>query len=288
MFGVLNINKPLGMTSRAVVDRVQRVVRPAKVGHAGTLDPLATGVLLICVGPATRLVDYAHQLPKKYRATFLLGQQSPTDDLEGEVEHLADAPSPSLADIEEASAEFVGQIEQRPPIFSAVKISGKPAYRMARRGQEIDIPTRQVTIHALEIVRYDYPEVVLDIQCGSGTYIRSLGRDLAESLGTAAVMSALVRTAVGGFAIENATELDALPASADALELESPLRLLRNMSRVTLTPEQQESVRNGRTTEFADTNAVEIAAIDVDGKLFAILVRLGDGTYRAKLNLRVS
>ena len=208
LFGIFNVNKPPGWTSRRAVNHIQRFVRPAKVGHAGTLDPLATGVLLICVGPATRLVEYCHRLPKCYRATFLLGRQSPTDDTEVESEYLPDAPKPTRAQIEAALFQFQGEIEQRPPLFSAVKIQGQRAYKIARKGKQVELPMRVVTIHTIDLITYTYPELVLDIKCGTGTYIRALGRDLAFSLNTAAVMSALERTAIGNFQIEDSSRFD--------------------------------------------------------------------------------
>ena len=189
--GLLNLNKPAGMTSRDVVNIVQRLSRPAKAGHAGTLDPLADGVLVVCVGSATRLIEYVQRMPKRYVGTFLLGRQSPTEDIEGEVTELPDAPVPTREQIEAAARRFVGRIEQRPPAFSALKIRGRPAYKLARQGKPVELAPRPVEIYRIEVKKYRYPELVLEIDCGGGTYVRSLGRDLAESLGTAAVMSAL-------------------------------------------------------------------------------------------------
>ncbi len=135
--GVVNLHKPTGITSRGAVDAVKRLVRPAKCGHAGTLDPLASGVLVVCVGKATRLIEYVQQMPKQYRGTFLLGRTSPTEDLEGEVTELVDAPVPSRLAIAEACARFVGTIEQRPPVFSALKIKGRPAYALRERDEPL-------------------------------------------------------------------------------------------------------------------------------------------------------
>ena len=178
IFGLLNIHKPRGKTSRWAVDQVKRLVRPAKVGHAGTLDPLATGVLIVAVGPVTRLMEDVQQAPKQYRAEYLLGQTSDTEDTEGRVTELVDPRRPSRAEIEFAAARFVGEIQQRPPAFSAIKVSGRRAYSLARKGQEVKLEPRAVTIHSLNIPDYVYPRLTLDIQCSSGTYIRSLGRDL--------------------------------------------------------------------------------------------------------------
>ena len=179
IFGILNINKPSGITSRDAVNQIVRLVgKKIKVGHAGTLDPLASGVLVVCLGPATRLIDKVQAMPKRYRGAFLLGRTSDTEDIEGIVTELADAPAPARAAIEQAAAQMVGVIQQRPPAYSAVKIAGRREYKRARRGEQPEMAPRPITIHALEVVEYDYPRLVLDIRCGSGTYVRSLGRDL--------------------------------------------------------------------------------------------------------------
>ena len=193
-FGLLCVNKPVGMTSRQAVNVVQRLARPAKVGHAGTLDPLADGVLVVGVGSATRLLEYVQQMRKRYVGTFLLGRSSPTEDTEGQVTECPDAPVPTLDEIGSAAARWTGRIAQRPPAFSALKVAGRRAYDLARRGKLPQLAPRPVDVFQIEIRRYQYPELVLNVECGGGTYIRSLGRDLAESLGTAAVMSALTRT----------------------------------------------------------------------------------------------
>ncbi len=207
MYGILNIDKLAGLTSRRVVDRVQSIVHPAKVGHAGTLDPLATGVLVLCVGSATRLIEYVQRMPKRYKGTFLLGRHSETEDVEGEVEVLNSPPIPTREEIERVLPEFTGAIQQRPPAFSALKIAGKRAYALARAGKQVELEPRPVQIDSLKIVSYEYPELVIDVRCGSGTYLRSLGRDLAERLGTAAVMSVLERTEIGKFHVEDSTSL---------------------------------------------------------------------------------
>src|SRR5690606_32379886 len=147
MFGVLNINKPPEWTSRDVVNRVQRLVRPAKAGHAGTLDPLATGVLVVAIGSATRLISYVQRLPKHYRGTFLLGRTSPSDDTELEATLLADAPIPTREEIEKQLGAFVGEIQQRPPIYSAIKVQGRKAYDRARGGEAMELAARPVTVH---------------------------------------------------------------------------------------------------------------------------------------------
>ncbi|REJ86669.1 MAG: tRNA pseudouridine(55) synthase TruB [Planctomycetota bacterium] len=279
--GLLNVDKPRGVSSRVVVDRVEQTAGKTKagkvkVGHAGTLDPIASGVLVICLGTATRLIEYVQQMPKAYRATFLLGQSSPSCDIETEITKLVDAPRPTRAEIERAAANFHGEIEQRPPAFSAVKIGGQRAYKRARRGEDVEMPLRTVRIDTIDVVTYDAPRLVLDIRCGSGTYIRSLGRDLAESLGTAAVMSELVRTGIGDFTLREATRLDDL--NPDTLEdyLLPPLRAVADLPRVRLDRGEIEEIRHGRTIARSDEIAVaesgQLAAVDEQDRLVALLV----------------
>src|SRR5438034_4937061 len=157
MFGLLNVDKPAGWTSRDVVNRVQQLVRPHKVGHAGTLDPLATGVLVIALGPATRLIEYVQRMPKSYQGSFLLGRTSDTEDTQGTVVELPTASIPAKEDILAAIPKFVGTIEQRPPAYSALKIAGQPAYKLARRGESVELVPRRVEIYSIEFVRYEYP-----------------------------------------------------------------------------------------------------------------------------------
>lgn len=285
LFGILNVDKPPGWTSRRAVNHIQRFVRPAKVGHTGTLDPIATGVLLICVGPATRLVEYCHRLPKCYRATFLLSHRSPTDDTEVESECLPDAPRPTRAQIEAALFQFRGQIQQRPPLFSAVKIQGQRAYQIARKGKQVELPTRIVTIHTLELVTYTFPELVLHIKCSTGTYIRALGRDLALSLNTVAVMSALERTAIGNFRIEDSLELTGVSAENVSMVIRSPLEALNSLSSIKLTPEQELAIGHGQMVSLnLPDEASECVAINNAGMVRAIVRRQPDGRYRAVQN----
>ncbi|NIP87373.1 MAG: tRNA pseudouridine(55) synthase TruB [Planctomycetales bacterium] len=274
MFGLLNINKPTGMTSRDVVDRVQEAAGPVKAGHAGTLDPLASGVLIVCVGKATRLVDYVQRMRKCYRATFLLGRSSPSDDTETEVTPLEGPPQPTAAQVTAALAPLTGTIQQRPCAYSAVKVAGRRAYRLARQGKDVPLAAREVTIFQLQLVQYDYPQLVLDIACSGGTYVRALGRDLAQSLGTAAVMSALTRTAIGPFRVEDAIPLVDL-GTHNILQHLLPAGLaVGALPRLDLTPAEAEDVLNGRQVArdpSCETGGVEVAAFDSRGQLLAIL-----------------
>ncbi len=261
-FGILNVDKPAGLTSRDAVNRVERLMHKVKCGHAGTLDPLATGVLVICVGPATRLIQYVQRLPKQYRATFLLGCKSLTDDTEGEVKLVPDAPEPSYDQIVAALPQFIGDVQQRPPTHSAIKVDGQRSYDRARRGEQFELPARTVSIYRLDIVRFEYPELELAIECGSGTYVRSLGRDLAEVLGTRAVMSALVRTAIGGFRVEDAVNLDELTPDSFAKYLQPPMAALQGLPQLTLTVKQLAEIRHGRPIEMWNLKRPPAAATD--------------------------
>jgi len=307
MCGLLNLNKPVGMTSREAVDRIQRLVRPAKVGHAGTLDPLASGVLVVGVGAATRLLEYVQQMPKRYTGTFLLGRHSPTEDIEGEVTALSDPPVPTREEIAAAAQALCGRIEQRPPAFSALWVGGRRAYELARKGKQVELEPRDVMVYRIEVVDYQYPQLMLDVECGRGTYIRSLGRDLAERLGTAAVMSALKRTAIGGFRVEDAIDPGAITRENLANHLLPPLRAVEQLPRVQLTADDVARLRNGLTIALPKGDgggrSVEarrevrpdslppspvpgqLAAFDPAGRLVAVVTQVECGVLRATKNL---
>ena len=285
--GLINAFKPQGISSRRVVDHVQRLVRPAKAGHAGTLDPLASGVLLVCVGQATRLIEYVQRPPKQYRGTFLLGRRSDTEDIEGQVEELDSPPVPAVQQLEAALANFVGEIQQRPPAYSALKIEGKRAYDLARRGEQVELKPRPVTIYDLKLLAYAYPLFQLEITCSGGTYVRSLGRDIAESLGTAAVMSALERTAVGHFKVEDAVPLDDLTADTWRERLLPATAAVAGLPTVSLGPDELQRLAHGHPLDAALASTLqlepdqEVAAIygphtKQPGELAAVLALRGD------------
>ncbi len=276
MFGLLNIDKPPHVTSRDVVNRVQRLLRGVKAGHAGTLDPLATGVLVVALGPATRLVEYVQRMPKTYVGTFLLGRASDTEDIEGNVVELDHPPQPTRQEIEAALPAFLGTIQQQPPAFSALKVQGRRAYDLARRGEPVELQSRPIDIHRLTVVRYEYPALELEVNCGSGTYIRSLGRDIAQSFGTAAVMSALVRTAIGEFRIAEAIALDQLTSATIAGHLLPPRLAVGCLPSVQLTDEEARRVVNGLPVRNRwKLDAGEMTALDDQERLVAILVPRG-------------
>jgi tRNA pseudouridine55 synthase len=209
--GILNLDKPAGPSSAAVVAAVKRrLPRGTRIGHAGSLDPFATGVLLLLIGAATRQCERLMDLPKQYRAVVRLGQTTPTDDPESPpVPYPADAiaPSPSLEQVREALRRFVGAIQQRPPAYSAIKVAGRRAYKLARQGRPPELPPRTVQVYALELLDYQWPLATLLIDCGRGTYIRSIARDLGEALRVGGHLAELRRTRIGPYEAEKAIPL---------------------------------------------------------------------------------
>lgn len=212
--GILLIDKPAAMTSFGVVARVRRVLtqragKKIKVGHTGTLDPFATGLMIIVVGKECKNAEHYTKLDKVYEATFHLGQVSTTGDPEGDITSVSDS-RPSRVSVEHALAQFVGTIEQRPPIFSAIKINGQRAYKLARNGEEVEIPMRQVTVYALELIDYTYPDLAVRVHVSSGTYIRSLAVDIGALLGTGAYCTELRRLSVSKWIVDDAQKLSDL------------------------------------------------------------------------------
>ena len=212
--GLLVLDKPSGPTSHDMVNLVRRGTGEKRAGHAGTLDPLATGVLVVCLGAATRLSEYLIGEDKRYRAVARLGVATATFDSQGEVTATADLP-PGLdrEAIERALAGFRGQIMQAPPAFSAIKRGGRKAYELARRGEAVTIEPRGVTIYDLRLEDWQPPDLVLDVHCSAGTYIRSLAHDLGQTLGCGAHLRALRRTAAGCFTLEQAVTVDDLQSA---------------------------------------------------------------------------
>ena len=218
--GILVVAKPTGPTSHDVVALVRRLAATRRVGHGGTLDPFASGVLPVFLGHATRVVEYHLADRKAYRATVCFGASSTTDDLEGELTP-SDRPAPARVAVESAFVGFTGVIVQRPPAYSAIKVGGRRAYAMARAGETVEIPEREVTIHGLDLVAWDdtdpdRPIAVVDVACSAGTYVRALARDLGAAVGSAAYLGALTRTASGPFRLEDAVALDDVRAATAA------------------------------------------------------------------------
>ncbi len=208
--GVLCVHKPIEWTSYDVIRYVKKIWAIKRIGHTGTLDPLAEGVLVLCAGAATKLASVFSDLSKSYQAVFQLGLKTNTDDITGEIlEQNADI-SLSDSEIEESLRRFIGEIEQVPPRFSAVKMQGKPAYAHARKGKEFTLKPREVSIHGIEIKKVDLPEIELKIDCSSGTYIRSIARDLGEFLGVGGTLKSLIRLSIGHIGLRDCYTMEQL------------------------------------------------------------------------------
>lgn len=217
MNGFLVIDKPGGMTSRDVVNIAQRwFPRKTKIGHTGTLDPLATGVLVLCVGTATKLADRVQAMGKTYRTRILLGFTSDTDDADGKLTPSPAGDVPTEAAIRELLPQFIGEIRQMPPAVSALKVQGQRAYDLVRRGVDVQLEARTVRVDAIRLLSYEWPHLDLEIDCGKGTYIRSIARDLGEKLGCGGLVQTLRRTRVGIFNVEQGIGVDARAEDAIA------------------------------------------------------------------------
>lgn len=210
MNGILLLDKPAGPTSHDAVYAVRRALGERRVGHFGTLDPFATGLLVLAIGKATRLAPFCSDHDKAYRAVVRLGARSDTGDPEGEIEPVEVDAAPSLETVETACARWIGEVDQVPPAYSAKKVAGRRAYERARAGETVTLEPARVRIDAIEVVAYDFPDLELEIRCGPGTYVRALTRDLGEDLGTGGYCTGLRRTRSGPFELERALEWEDL------------------------------------------------------------------------------
>lgn len=279
-FGLIIIDKPVGPTSHRVVTVVRRGTGVRKVGHAGTLDPRASGVLVLCLGAATRLSEYLSTTPKRYEAVIRFGASTQTYDSDGTVLHQT-GRMPELNEIMEAIPRFRGDIEQVPPPFSAIKVSGKKAYELAREGEQVDLQPRQVTIYDLQVLNYSPPDLFLTIECSAGTYIRSLAHDLGEHLGAGGYLAALRRTVAGPFRLEDATALSLLETSFIDGTWEQYVRpaaeALPDLPIVKVEGETFEQIRNGHRIPAAPGSSGMARAIGPDGELVAIMEAVEGG-----------
>ena len=269
MFGFLNIDKPAGISSYDVIRHLQRIVpRRTVLGHAGTLDPFATGVLVVTLGRASRLVGYVQATIKEYRATIFLGTTSQTDDPDGPFTPTPGAQPPPVELVREAAARFVGVIQQTPPDHSAIRLQGQRAYQLARQGKAVDLKPRPVTVHTLELLSYDWPLAELHVTCGSGTYIRSLARDIGASLGVGGYCVKLARTRVGPFRIEHARPLEQVRPDADLI---LPLTGVADLPQFVVEASQVPAVAHGKLMPLTDPLPVgEVAIVQAGGGLLAI------------------
>lgn len=275
--GLLVLDKPQGITSRDAVDRAQRwFPRGTRLGHTGTLDPLATGVLVLCAGTATRLTEHVQHMAKAYQTTVRLGARSDTDDADGTVTPVVVERVPERAAVEECLRGFVGDIDQVPPAYSAAKVTGQRAYDLARRGEEVVLAARRVRIDAIDVLRYEFPLLELEVRCGKGTYIRSLARDAGARLGCGGLVEVLRRTRVGPFRAEDGLGMDTDPAAARA-RLLPPGMALADLPRLTVPDEAARRLRQGGMVPLLDcagaenVGDVECAAFSVDGTLIGVV-----------------
>jgi tRNA pseudouridine55 synthase len=281
--GILNIKKPRGMTSFAVVSRVKRLTGERRVGHAGTLDPIADGVLPVCLGRATRIVEYLVDQPKAYRGAVRLGVTTDSYDSEGSVVATGDSSGVSRDAVEAALARFVGEIDQLPPLYSALKHEGKPLYRYARAGKDVPRRPRKVTVHRLALLSFELPVIEIEVVCGRGAYVRSLAHDLGEALGCGGHLEHLTRLRSGPFTLEEAIDLDQLRASVEGgawEELLNPVdRVLESWPAALLGPEHTVEACQGRPLALAvaQPKLAELRpdapcrAYSVEGEFLAVL-----------------
>ena len=265
--GLLLVDKPAGPTSHDVVAIARRALGIRRIGHTGTLDPFATGLLVVCVGSATRLAEFLTGLPKRYLAGVLLGVRTTTDDPEGEVEAASEAwRTLSRSDVEDALAPLRGTIQQTPPRFSAKKVAGESAHDRARRGEEVSLAPVAVDVHALELTSWNPPELELDVRCSAGTYVRALARDLGERVGIGAHLTSLRRTEVGSFRVDGALDLDGLH-DADAVQRAwiRPADALAHLPRVGVGAEQAARLAHGQSVPVGQ------AAPDASGPVVVVL-----------------
>ncbi|MCK5374838.1 MAG: tRNA pseudouridine(55) synthase TruB [Alphaproteobacteria bacterium] len=285
--GWVNLDKPYGMTSTQAIGKIRRLLNAQKIGHAGTLDPLATGILPIALGEATKTISFVQDDLKTYQFTVAWGEQRSTDDLEGEIiassEH-----RPSKEDILTLLPRFTGKVEQIPPSFSAIKIDGKRAYDLARSGKEIELKSRIVNIEKLELIEARENEADFEMLCGKGTYVRSLARDMGESLNCYGYVSKLCRTQVGCFSQENAILLDILEkmdyVSARSEALLPVKTVLDDIPALAVNEEETAKIRSGQSLEFISrpnferltalglgTKETQLAVVLFQGELVAII-----------------
>ncbi len=275
--GILVVDKPVGMTSHDVVEVIRRGTGIRRAGHTGTLDPRASGVLVILIGPAVRLSEFVSASDKRYQAILRLGSTTDTYDADGRFTRQANTPvDVTEAQFEEVLQRFIGEIEQTPPPYSAVKVHGRKAYEMAREGEEVDLTPRKIQVHHLEVLEWAPPEVVIDVHCSSGTYVRSLANDVGNALGCGAYLVGLRRTKSGRFSLRDAVPLRKLQEAFTAGNwyqfLIPAAEALADWPAVELNPDEVEEVKHGhRVKAAADTKPGLVRGVSMAGELIAIM-----------------
>lgn len=273
--GVLVVDKPIGLTSHDVVQVIRRGTGIRRAGHTGTLDPRASGVLVVLIGPAVRLSEYVSASDKRYQATIHLGATTDTYDSEGKVTSSTPVQNIPEEKFLETLQQFVGEIEQVPPPYSAIKVKGRKAYEMARQGEEVDLQPRKIQVYSLDILEWAPPEVVIDVYCSSGTYVRSLAHDLGRALGTGAHLIGLRRTKSGRFTLRDAVPLRRLKESFEAGDwykfLIPAAEALGDWSLVELDADQVELVRHGHRVPAEPGSSGWARGVSQQGDLVALL-----------------
>lgn len=272
--GVLVVDKPVGLTSHDVVQIVRKGTNIRRAGHTGTLDPRASGVLVILIGPAVRLSEYVSASDKRYQAVLRLGVSTDTYDADGRVEQTAPV-NITEEQFNEALSKFVGEIEQVPPPYSAVKIKGRKAYEMAREGEEVDLSPRKIQVYNLELLEWAPPEAVIDVYCSSGTYVRSLAHDLGQALGCGAHLVGLRRTKSGRFTLRDAVPMRKLREHFETgtwYQLLIPAaEALSDWPSIELTHDQVEAIRHGHRIPAEEKPGKMVRGISEQGELVALL-----------------
>ena len=273
MFGIVLIDKPLEFTSHDVVGKLRRKFNTKRIGHAGTLDPMATGLLVVAVGPATRFLQYLPLEPKVYRAVVRFGVSTDSYDSEGEIVREAPVPNDLAIQLEDVIPSMLGMIEQVPPMYSAVKVQGQPLYKLARQGIEIERKSRTIHIERMDILAMGEATVELEIECSGGTYVRTIAHELGERIGCGAYLQSLVRTRIGAFSLENAKSIDDV-SEADLIPLKKALlpmqiRLLSDLETM--------RVRNGgAVANLIDATDEFVALADPSGEIISVASVLGN------------
>ncbi len=282
MNGVVVLNKPKGKTSHDMVYLIRRLFKIRRVGHTGTLDPNATGVLPVCIGNATKAASYIQDSKKRYRAELVLGSRTDTLDCTGEVTNVGDASGITLNMLEDACAKFVGDIEQIPPMYSAVKINGKKLYELAREGQEVERKSRNVSIYSVDIVEFDEGKkrALLDIECSKGTYIRTLCDDIGQMLGCYGHMGELVRTYSGGFSIDESYSAEDLERMCESGTLSDAVIRTEDIygeyAKIFLNKNESFKVKNGVPIEKKEATENESYRIyDENGEFLCVSKKIG-------------
>ncbi len=283
--GVLYVDKPVGPTSHDAVRIARKSLRERRIGHTGTLDPFATGLLILLVGPATRLAETFNTLEKRYTAVVMLGVETDTHDHTGEaVARFEGAQRVTRSQVEDALARQTGTIQQLPPRYSAKKVAGEAAHRRVRRGEDVELAAAEVTVHSIKIVRFAPPEIELDIVCSTGTYVRSIAHDLGQDLGVGGHLIALRRTAIGPYSTESALDWEALSDPDRTLEgLVATSHGLSHLSSVALNEEDKAFINTGRAVQAGD-DTVDLAfpVVALAGDVVLSVGEVREGLFHPK------